>query len=85
METYKAALRTTAFCGRTDMDRPRTDIDRRATDLDKTQTEKRDVSKAEQFRQKRRCKSISTSTANEIAELEVRLTFWLMNSILILY
>ncbi|OWF47473.1 tryptophan 5-hydroxylase 1-like [Mizuhopecten yessoensis] len=57
---------------RTDADR-RLETERRAAEINSTNTEKRDVSKAEQFRQKRRCKSISAPTVNEIAELEENL------------
>lgn len=48
-------MRNSAICG-PDLDNPE---------------EKRDMGKAEQFRQKRRCKSIRAPTEAEIASLEV--------------
>lgn len=55
-------MRNSAICG-PDLDNPE---------------EKRDMGKAEQFRQKRRCKSIRAPTEAEIASLEVIFTalFW---------
>ena len=55
IEAYKIAMRNSAICG-PDLDNPE---------------EKRDMGKAEQFRQKRRCKSIRAPTEAEIASLEV--------------
>lgn len=51
-------MRNSAICG-PDLDNPE---------------EKRDMGKAEQFRQKRRCKSIRAPTEAEIASLEVNFT-----------
>lgn len=58
-------MRNSAICG-PDLDNPE---------------EKRDMGKAEQFRQKRRCKSIRAPTEAEIASLEVNITimFWNLN------
>lgn len=53
-------MRNSAICG-PDLDNPE---------------EKRDMGKAEQFRQKRRCKSIRAPTEAEIASLEVNFTPW---------
>jgi len=76
MEAYKAALRNSAICGPEVMQNglEKRDVGKVEQFVKPDQYVKSDqFTKVEHFRRKRRCKSISAPSINEISDLEVSL------------